>query len=669
MKSLILAVFFTASALEANPVGQVLSLLQKLYDTVVADGETEQKQYEEFAEWCEDQAKERQYEVKTGKAQAADLRAAIEKAAADIEALNAQIGDLSQGIATNKADLKAATDIRDKENADFKKEEQELVETVDTLSRAQSVLARHLGGSFAQMPQAMKDLTMSLSVIMDASVFSIHDKRALSAFLQSQQEGVNAPEAAAYESHSSGILDTLADMQTKAEGMLAEARKTEMSSQHSFELLAQSLNDEIAVQEDDMSNAKKQLGATSETKATAEGDLAATLKDLNDDESYLKDLASNCQQRAVDWEASQKSRAEELHALSEAKKIIAEATGGASSRQYKGFFQLSMKSKDDISYVNVESSIKKLGRKFNNVAFNQLAGQIRAVVSMTSDPFAKVKGLIADMVDRLIKEAQEEASHKAFCDKETKENEAKKAKLQATVNKLSTRIERDTARIAKLTEEIGGLQAALAQIAKSQKEMDSMRASEHQEFIAAEKDFEQGVDGIRRALQVLREYYQAQGSFIQEPSVGTHAKSSDSAGGIISILEVAESDFARSLAEARATEDDAQSVYEKTTQENKVSTVTKETSVKGKEQEIGQLKQAITDNGSDRDGTQEELNAVMEYLEKLRPQCTTQPVSYEERKKRREQEIEGLKQALDILENETALVQESTFLRRIHPHA
>jgi len=674
MKSLSLAVFFAASlcsgsTARANPVGQVLSLLQKLYDTVVADGETEQKQYEEFAEWCEDQAKERQYEIKTGKSQAADLRAQIEKAGADIEALNAQIGELSQNIATNEADLKAATEIRENESRDFKKEEKELVETVDTLSRAQSVLAKHLGGSFAQMPQAMQDLTTSLSVIMDASMFSIHDKRQLQAFLQQNEAGVNQPEAAAYESHSSGILDTLADMQEKAEGMLAEARKTEMNAQHAFELLAQSLNDEISVQNEDMSNAKKQLGATGETKATAEGDLAATVKDLTEDQSFMKDLATNCQQRAVDWETSQKSREEELHALSEAKRIIAEATGGASQRQYRGFFQLSMKSKGDTSYGEVEGAIKTLGKRESSYILTQLAGQIRAAVSMSADPFGKVKGLISGMIDRLVKEAQEEASHKAFCDKETSENEKKRDQLKATVNKLSTRIERDTARIAKLKEEIGGLQAALADISKSQKEMDAMRQQEHQEFIAADKDFEQGVDGIRRALQVLREYYQEEGgAFVQQPAMGSHAKSSDSAGGIIGILEVAESDFARSLAESRATEDEAQNVYDKTTQDNKVSKVTKETSVKGKTQEIGQLEQAMSDNGSDREGTQEELSAVLEYLDKLRPQCTTQPESYEERKKRREREIEGLKQAMDILENETAFIQKGTFLRRIQRH-
>merc|ERR1719234_2350556 len=176
---------------------------------------------------------------------------------------------------------------------------------------------------------------------------------------------------------------------------------------------------------------------------------------------------------------------------------------------------------------------------------------------MNADPFAKVKGLLSNMITRLITEAQEEASHKAFCDKETASNEEKRNKLQAEDKKLSTRIERAEAGIANLKQQIAELQQALADIALSQKEMDSMRQSEHTEFIKEEADFQEGLRGIRGALKILREYYQDEGAaFVQAPATSTHSASSDSGNGIISILEVAESDFARSLAEAQAAEDD-----------------------------------------------------------------------------------------------------------------
>lgn len=649
---------------KANPVGQVLNLLQKLYDTVVADGVTEQKQFEAFSEWCEDQSKERTFEIETGSAQAEDLSAAIEKSTANISVLQSRFEEISGVVAANTGDLKAATDIREKEHATFKKEEAELVDTVSTLRRAQQVLSRQLqkGGSFAQAPQAFQQLTNSLGVIMNASMFSIEDTKKLKAFLQAEEEedGVNAPAVQAYESHSGSILDILADMQEKSEGMLAEARKTEVNSRHSYELLAQSLNDELKVQNEDLSSTKLHLGDANEAKAVAQGDLATTTKGLNEDKVYLKEMTANCQQRAQDAEISQKSRAEEIKALAEARKIIEEATGGAAKRQYSSFFQVGTKSHE--VFDQVETSIKKLGKKDGNFLLTQLAGQIRAAVTMSKDPFAKVKTLIRDMVTRLIVEAQEEASHKAFCDKETADNEAKRDKLQAETDKLSTRVEKATAGVATLKGEIAELQSALASIAKSQREIDSLRSGEREEFVKAKADFEQGLDGIRSALRILREYYAKQGesALIQQPITTTHVQATDSASGIIGILEVAESDFARSLAESQAAEDDAQEVYTKTTQENKVSTATKKTGVEGKTQEVQRLEQQIGNATSDRDGVQEELSAVLEYLEKLRPQCTVKVESYESRKERREQEIGGLKEALNILENEFAFTQQKT---------
>lgn len=663
-----------ATHTETNPIGQVLTLLQNLYNTVVSDGEKEQKQFEVFAEWCEDQAKERQFEIKTGKAQVANLRATIEKASADIDAGNARVSELSQSIAANDADLKAATSIRAKEHSTFKKEESELVETVDTLRRAQQVLSKHMKeGSFTQLPQAIKDLTTSLSVILDGAVFSTHDKAQLQAFLQAQEGGVDAPTAKAYSSHSTGILDTLADMQEKAEGLLADARKSEVNTRHAYELLAQSLTDELKVQREDASNTKKQLAATSETKATAEGDLASTTKDLNEDEAYLRDLSLDCQQRANDFEISTKGRAEELQALRDARTVIGEATGAASKRQYREFLQVSTQKMALVTFDKIEASIKALGKQDHNFAMMQLAGQIRATVAMSADPFSKVKGLIQDMISRLEQQAQEEASHKAFCDKETQENEAKRDKLQAELRKLNTRIEKQVAGVAMLKEQIAELQNALLNIAKAQKEMEAMRKEERESFLASKADFEKGLTGVRTGIKILREYYQAKGgSFVQQPVVATHGKSSDSGSSIISILEVAESDFARSLADSQEAEDDAQDTFDKITQQHQVSTATKKASVAGKTQESARLQQSIADATGDRKGVQQELAAVLEYLEKLRPQCTTEAESYEDRKARREHEIDGLKDALDILENETAFAQESPSflsLRSIRRHS
>merc|ERR1712060_412644 len=96
-----------------TPVEKVLQLLTDLQTKILGEGKETQKTYEDFAEFCEERSKDLGFEIKTGKAEAADLEATIAKENAAIGAFNAQIEELTAAIATDEADLKAATEIRD----------------------------------------------------------------------------------------------------------------------------------------------------------------------------------------------------------------------------------------------------------------------------------------------------------------------------------------------------------------------------------------------------------------------------------------------------------------------------------------------------------------------------------------------------------------------------
>merc|ERR1719263_2247568 len=128
-------------------------------------------------------------------------------------------------------------------------------------------------------------------------------------------------------------------------------------------------------------------------------------------------------------------------------------------------------------------------------------------------------------------------------------------------------------------------------------------------------------------------------------------------GGIIGILEVCESDFAKNLASIEQEESDEVAEYEETSQENAVTKTKKEQAVKYKTQEFKSLDKALADMGADKETMSTELKAVLEYYAKIKDRCIAKPESYEERKRRREAEIAGLKEALSILESETVLVQ------------
>jgi chromosome segregation ATPase len=454
-----------------------------------------------------------------------------------------------------------------------------------------------------------------------------------------------------------------------------------MEAAHNFAMLKQSLEDAIKVEKKEMSEAKKAKAIAEETKAAAEGDLERVTKEIADDKKKLKDLQHECMTAAEEHEQEQKERSEELGALAAAKKVLKEKTGGAAERTYgelvqepTSFLQLRTRTRTRASMRQVESKIvtllQSLAQETQVRELSMLAVHIRSEMLTSADPFAKVKGMIQEMIEKLVAEAQEEADHKAFCDKEMSETKAKMEDKQEEVDDLSTKIDKSAAKVAKLKEEVATLEKELMKIAEEQKVATEMRESEKAAWEAAKADFESGLEGVQMALQVLRDYYAEKDdsaeALIQSDDIASDMslaqssgkKSSGAASGIIGMLEVAESDFSKMLAEGSATEDQAAKEYEAMTEDNKVTTAAKETEVKYKNKDSKETKAYIEETKSDLETSHTELSAIMEYWEKLQPQCVAKPEPYEERKKRREKEIAGLKEALTILEEES----ETSFL-------
>merc|ERR1719515_497112 len=228
------------------------------------------------------------------------------------------------------------------------------------------------------------------------------------------------------------------------------------------------------------------------------------------------------------------------------------------------------------------------------------------------------------------------------------ETEAKQTEKEDDIAKLTTKIDAQTAKSAKLKEEVATLQNELSELAKAQAEMDKVRAEEKAAFDKNSAEMEKGIKGVKLALKVLNEYYAKDAS---------HSSADGAGSGIIGLLEVCESDFTKGLAEMTAVEESAVAEYEKTTKENEITKATKEQDAKYKTKEAKGLDKETAEATADRSGVQEELAAVMEYYKGIKERCIAKPESYEERVKRRTAEIAGLKQALQILEGEAVLLQ------------
>jgi hypothetical protein len=677
---LLLSMNMIAAEKADNPLAGVITMLHDLKAKIIKDGEATDAAFNEFYQWCDTTTTEEQHTIKTDKERIAKLNAEIEKETADIEAAGDKFEAETKEIADNEHDTAAATKIREQQHSDFLVAEKELVEAIDAMGRAITIIEREMqksgAAALAQFDKRnFADIVSALKAVTDAASFSADDRSKLMAFVQSQhtsdEDEFASPSAAAYKSQSGSIVEVLEDMKEKAEAQLSEIRSSEVQSKNEYKELMVSLKMAKEAAEKDLAGAKDDKAESSADKASATGSLKKTTDMLEADIKEYDTTKATCMQTASDHQNAVNSRAEELKVVAEATEILESMTGGAVSQTYS-LLQESMQlsTTADLAHFEVVTLVKHMAKMHHSTALSQLASRIAAVIKYGSnngdDPFGKVKNLIMDLIVKLQKEAEKDASNKVYCDEQLAETSQKESDLEDQLKKLTTSIDKTSANSAELKEDVKTLQAELAALAKEQAEMDKVRADEKAAFKKAKEDLNLGIEGVRKALSLLKDYYgsgdaASASAFVQDmapnPPDVSHKKSGGAAAGIIEILEMTESDFATNLAKEETEETDSQNEYDEQTKENEIIRTEKENEIKHKTQEFKGLDKTIVQLTSDKDSAMSEMTAVLEYSAKVKDKCLAKPETYEERKKRRDSEIAGLKEALEILKNEAALMQ------------
>merc|ERR1719235_1640229 len=266
--------------------------------------------------------------------------------------------------------------------------------------------------------------------------------------------------------------------------------------------------------------------------------------------------------------------------------------------------------------------------------------------------------MIKDLIVRLMEEANEEAEHKGWCDTELSTNEQTRKEKTESVETLHAEIDQLEASIAKLTEDISDLTQAVAELDAAMAKATKLRQEEKAKNTETISDAEEAQTAVAQALTVLKEFYakaaeatallQAKPEIFDSPYKGMQSEN----GGVVGMLEVIESDFARLESDTKAAEATAQKEYDDFMTDSKVDKSEKSTDIEHKTAKKQDESQALTTKKNDLEGTQKELDAALAYFDKLKPSCVDAGVSYEDRVSRRKEEIESLQEALKILNGE-----------------
>merc|ERR1719195_1702581 len=162
-------------------------------------------------------------------------------------------------------------------------------------------------------------------------------KKAINAFLeQDPAEGlaVSAPEAYGYEFQSQGVIEMLEKLLDKFIDERTVLEKEEMNSKHAYDMLMQDLTAQTDQAKQDREEKAETKAKKLQAKADAEGDLTDTTTTRDEDEKYLADLTSTCEQKATDFESRQQLRTEELEAIAKAIEIISSSAVSGNADKY-----------------------------------------------------------------------------------------------------------------------------------------------------------------------------------------------------------------------------------------------------------------------------------------------------------------------------------------------
>lgn len=651
---------------EVTPVQKVISLMEGMLEKGKADKHAESVQFATYKQFCEDTAGEKKSAIAKAEKEMEFLASEIESNAAKAEKLTKEIAKLDKDISVWENDMDAATKVRAIEKAAADALIKDYSESIDASEMAIKVLKKQA------YDRKQADSFTQVRHLQGLKLVPEETKNALEQFMSFAQQGEDlgssAPEANAYEFQSSAVITMLEKLLDKFIEERTAAEQTEANSKRAYQLLMQELTNEVNSAKADRSAKAKAKAGHLQAKATAEGDLSDTTTTKAADTKYLQDLTATCEQKAGAFEKRQNLRIEELEAIQTAIDIIA---GGAVAGAAETYLPSMLQQPSAVQPVLAQLRAGSLAATYNQqrtIEFlkqksKQLNSRVLSALAshLGANPLAKVIRMIKDLIVKLIEEANGEAEHKGWCDTELSTNEQTRAEKTQAVEQLHAEIDQLEASLAKLGEDIAALSDDLSELDKAMAEATKIRASEKEKNTKTVQDAKEAQTAVAQALTVLREFYAKAAdstAFIQqqpeapeifdEPYKGMQSGN----GGVIGMLEVIMSDFARLEADTESSEASSQEEYETFMTDSKVDKAAKSTDLDNAQVKETNEKKALVLKKKDLLGTDRELTAALAYYDKLKPSCIDAGVSYEDRVARRKEEIESLREALKILNGE-----------------
>lgn len=641
-------------AADSNPLTMVIKLLTDLEAQGKADLQTEAVTWNTYNQWCGDTQSATKDALAKAEEEIAGFEATIAAKTAQISEGKQKISDAEQQVTYKEADIEKATKVRQEENAIFNKEYTDYTDSIYACEKAietLSAVSESIAGAdatpvFAQLKKSLP----SKKQFVWAQISSLLEARSLQAPAAVERSGGPIIE----------LLNQLKDQFTKENN---EIQTEEQNRQGSYDTSVSAWRGEVEDLNGFISSKKKEVARAKKAKGTAQKNKASTEASKANDELYLKETTAGCNTKAQQYEARTEARNAELIAVGEAITILkGEASQAGAAQSYGGTLL-----QKGTSFIQMRSQKLPNGNKlveFLNQRSATLKSKVLAQLAMAvkADPFVKVRGLIQDLITRLQEETKADLEKKQYCDENMTRNKKERKELRQTIAEQTATKEALESEIASLTEQINTLNEEINTLTAEMSEAQKLRDEQKVENTKTIEETAAAMVAVEKAITVLSEMYQRIGGeaallqkakkpaapavFGDEAYTGMTGEST----GVMGLLDVILQDVTKLNTKTREEEETATKAHKDYMNTSETTKATKTAEMRNAEIDKTKAQEDLTNTKADLAASEDQLATKKEEWQDLKKQCLVTGVSYEERNKKRQEEIQSLQEALQILE-------------------
>lgn len=586
--------------------------------------------------------------------------------------------DLEKEIEELTGDLELAKNMRAQETKDYEVAKEEMTKATTALTSAIDVLEKatqekksalvavktavHQG--FAE--RAAEGASLNLAVNLGEKFLTKGDALFLRRLLTAEvptpdwkKLNRKATFKMSYKARSGNIQSVLKKLLSTFQANLNDATAKEEASQKSYETLKGTKDGQLTAAQESLTKMESEMGARGMSKADATKEVGDLETQVTNDKTFIGETQTAMATKTTEWKARSQLRAGELKAISEAVAIL-------SSDDAKDNFKKSLASQGFL-FLQTSQKSKLVARASQQI--QQLAQRTRDMQLMTllanvqAGRFDAVVTAIDKMVASLKEAETADLTNKEDCEK-TRMEDVRDAVLGGrAMDDLTDSITSLMQQIKDLNAELEKTKAELKKAQEEMAEATKLRNAEKAEWLTSDGEDKEASETVGQAMAVLEKFYKDNNLvFAQKQSVvqaplpppatweGDYKGKTGENAGIIGILKLCQEDMDKDRASAKASEDEAQTAYDKIKEAFEAQEAVLNTAIGDLSGQIGDKESAKVADETSRKTKSGELDATMKKIKNADAGCEYIEVNYPIRVQNRQIEIDGLLKAKAILQ-------------------